>query len=78
MQACDVFESFKVAIGDVASFDSDFTAQQVFDTLKERGEIPICVLGETDVLNGSIKSVSDGARWATIEKFTETLKQDKW
>ena len=77
MQVCDVFESFKAIIGDVVSFDSAFTAQHVFDTLKERGEIPICVIGETEVLNGGIKAVSDGARWTTIEKFTEILKQDK-
>jgi hypothetical protein len=78
MQACDVFESFKVVLGDIVSFDSAYSPQYVFDTLKERGEIPICVIGETEVFNGGIKAVSDGARWTTIEKFTETLKQDTW
>lgn len=73
MQACDVFESFKVVLGDVFEIESNVPAQLVYDKIVSTGEIPIAVVGAEVISNPKIKAVSDGAKWVTIDNFIKYI-----
>lgn len=73
MQACGVFEDFKVVLGGVFEIETTLSPLQVFNEVKASGEMVIAVIGETVVVNSKIKAVSDGNKWATIQKFIESL-----
>lgn len=73
MQACDVFESFKVVLGDVFEIESNIPAQLVYDEILSAGKIPIAVVGDEVICNPKIKAISDGAKWVTIDNFIKYI-----